>query len=170
MTTLAPRASRSEMMALLSKALSAISPPKASPLISGGTPSVAVDLDDGGVDHGVFHIRLVRDGLEQPLPHIRLHPVAEPRIHADPAAEGGRQIAPGTACARNPKHRLQKQPVILAPAPGIARLAQTQRLHPRPLGVSQNESVHPKLESHPASDENPESKQALAGLRISAGY
>ena len=43
----------------------------------------------------------------------------------------------------------------------IARLAKTKRLHLRPLGVSQNESVHPKLESQPSKDENPESKQTL---------
>jgi hypothetical protein len=36
------------------------------------------------------------------------------------------------------------------------------RLHLRPLGVSQNESFHPKLESQPSSNENPESQQALA--------
>jgi hypothetical protein len=36
------------------------------------------------------------------------------------------------------------------------------RLHLRPLGVSQNESVHPKLESQPSPDENPESQQTLA--------
>jgi hypothetical protein len=30
------------------------------------------------------------------------------------------------------------------------------------LGVSQNESVHPKLESQPSPDENPESQQTLA--------
>jgi hypothetical protein len=29
------------------------------------------------------------------------------------------------------------------------------------LGVSQNESVHPKLESQPSPDENPESQQTL---------
>src|SRR5882757_6711577 len=34
--------------------------------------------------------------------------------------------------------------------------------HLRPLGVSQNESVHLKLESQSSSNENPESKQALA--------
>ncbi|MET4296760.1 hypothetical protein ABIB06_007499, partial [Bradyrhizobium sp. LB8.2] len=32
----------------------------------------------------------------------------------------------------------------------------------RPLGISQNESVHPKLESQPSPDENPESQQTLA--------
>ncbi|MET4296914.1 hypothetical protein ABIB06_007729, partial [Bradyrhizobium sp. LB8.2] len=34
-----------------------------------------------------------------------------------------------------------------------------------PLGVSQNESVHPKLESQPSPDENPESQQTLVDLR-----
>jgi hypothetical protein len=29
---------------------------------------VAVDLDDGGVDHGVFHVGIVGDRVEQPLP------------------------------------------------------------------------------------------------------
>jgi hypothetical protein len=29
------------------------------------------------------------------------------------------------------------------------------------LGVSQNESVHPQLESQPSPDENPESQQTL---------
>ncbi|WP_247342637.1 hypothetical protein, partial [Bradyrhizobium sp. 132] len=45
--------------------------------------------------------------------------------------------------------------------------------HLRPLGVSQNESVHPKLESQPSPDENPESQQTLAhhvrGERMAAG-
>ncbi len=35
------------------------------------------------------------------------------------------------------------------------------------MGVSQNESVHPQLESQPSPDENPESQQTLAG---SAAY
>jgi hypothetical protein len=39
---------------------------------------VAVDLDDGGVDHGVFHIRLVRAGLEKPDENAGLDPVTIP--------------------------------------------------------------------------------------------
>ena len=35
------------------------------------------------------------------------------------------------------------------------------RLHLRPLGVAQNESVHPKLESQSSLNENPESQQTL---------
>ena len=112
MTILAPRSSRSAMMALLSKALSAMKPPKSRPSIAarprrcrsagpaaartgrdcrahrsapgswsscrpwnGRWPgsespfcalSVAVDPDDGGIDHGVLHVRLLRAGLEKP--------------------------------------------------------------------------------------------------------
>jgi len=28
---------------------------------------MAVDLNDGGIHHGVFHVWLVRDGIEQPV-------------------------------------------------------------------------------------------------------
>ena len=72
-----------------------------------------------------------------------------------------RQIPPGAAGSGDPQHGLDKQPVVLPTAAGIARLAKTKRLHLRPLGVSQNESVHPKLESQPSPDENPKSQQTL---------
>jgi hypothetical protein len=130
--------------------------------------SVAVDLDDGGVDYRVFHVGIVGDGIEQSLPDTRLRPVAEAREYAVPVAQRGRQIPPGAAGSGDPQYRLNKSSVVLAAAAGIARLAQTKRLHFRPLGVSQNESVHPKLESQPSPDENPESQQTLArGNRLS---
>jgi hypothetical protein len=44
--------------------------------------SVAVDLDDGGVDHGVFDVRIIRDGFEKPLENVGFDPVAETREHA----------------------------------------------------------------------------------------
>jgi len=43
------------------------------------------------------------------------------------------------------------------------------RLHLRPLGVSQNESLHPTLESQSSTDENPKSQQALARSQVSKG-
>jgi len=140
-------------MALLSKALSAIGAPNANPSINGGRrcrcpgsryethplrhrvsngalsppflrPVRGVDLDDGGVDHGVFHIWFVRDGLEQPPPHIRLHPAAEPRIHAD--KEDGRSPR-NCLCAqsRAPPPRIAGYPCPCAPgSPGLpAKLA-----------------------------------------------
>jgi hypothetical protein len=76
--------------------------------------------------------------------------------------ECARQIAPRTAGASNPQHPLHEQTVVVAAAAGIALFAKTKGLHLRPLGVSQNESVHQKLESQPSSDENPKSQQPLA--------
>ena len=38
------------------------------------------------------------------------------------------------------------------------------------MGVSQNESVHPKLESQPTPDENPESQQALKDHSLSGTW
>jgi hypothetical protein len=34
-----------------------------------------MDFDDGGIDHGVFHVRLVRAGLKQPDENAGLDPV-----------------------------------------------------------------------------------------------
>ena len=73
----------------------------------------------------------------------------------------------GCPCG-NPQHAFDKQPVVIAASAGIPRLAKTKRLHLRPLGVSQNESVHPKLESPTSLDENPESKQTLVGITAPA--
>src|SRR5215218_9504001 len=67
----------------------------------------------------------------------------------------------GTARADNPQHRLDKKPVVLAAAPRITGLAQTTRLHLRPLGVRQHKASHPRRESQPSTDENRESQQAL---------
>ena len=101
---------------------------------------MAVNLDDGGVDHRVFHVRIVRHGVEHPLEHIGLHPVAKAFEDGVPLAEGGRQIAPGATRARNPQDRLQKQSPIAPGAAGIGGLAKTKGLHLRPLGVRQTES------------------------------
>ena len=124
---------------------------------------MAVNLDDGGIDHGVLHVRVVRDGVEQPLEHIGSDRIAETREDTVPLTEGGRQVAPRTARTGNPKHCFDKQPAVVATAPGIARFTQAQRLHLRPLGVAQNKSVHPELESQHTDLENPESLQTLAG-------
>ena len=104
---------------------------------------MAVDFDDGGIDHGVFHVRIIRDGVEQTLENAGFGPVPEARERTVPVPERRRQVAPRAARAGYPKHSLDKQPVVLATAPGIARLAQTQRFHLRPLGVAQYKSVHP---------------------------
>ena len=70
--------------------------------------AVAVDVNDGGVNHCVFHVGIIGDGVEQPLPDTRLRPVAKARESAVPVAERGRQITPGAAGSGDPQHGLDK--------------------------------------------------------------
>src|ERR1700704_2167154 len=78
--------------------------------------SVAVDLDDGGVDHRVLHVRLLRGRIEKPFENIGFYPVSIPLEDAVPRTEQRRQIAPRAAGSRDPQHRLDKAPVILTAA------------------------------------------------------
>jgi len=121
-----------------------------------------MDLDDGGVDHGVFHIWRVRAGLEKPGENVRFDPVAVSLENSVPVAEERWKIAPGTSRPHNPKDRFDKAAVVASATPGVRGLPQAMRLHLRPLGVCQHESIHPKLESQPSLRWNPDSQQTLA--------
>src|SRR6185437_15532963 len=105
--------------------------------------------------------------IENPLKNAGLHPIAIALEHRIPVAERRRQISPWAARARDPKHSFEKQTVVTPCATGVRGLAQTKRLHLRPLSVRQNESVHPKLlselESWTFQSVNPESQQTLVG-------
>ena len=126
---------------------------------------MAVNFDDGRVDHGKLHIRIIRYGIENPLENAGLHPIPVALEHRIPVAERRRQISPWAARARDPKHSFEKQPVVTPCAAGVRGLAQTKRLHLRPLSIRQNESVHSKLlselESRAFQSVNPESQQTL---------
>jgi hypothetical protein len=98
---------------------------------------VAVNLDDGGVDHGVFHVRFVRAGIEKPLEDIGFGPITVPLEHGISLAKESRKIAPGAAGPDDPKHRFDEAAVVISAAPGVRRLAQAMRSHLRPLGVCQ---------------------------------
>ena len=106
---------------------------------------MAVNPDDGGVDHGVFHIRIIRDGVENPFENIGLHPISEPLEHRVPLAERGRKIPPRTARSGNPQHRLKEKTPVSTRSAGVRHLAQTVRFHFRPLGVRQAQAIHDKL-------------------------
>ena len=108
---------------------------------------MAVDFDDGGIDDGVFEVGLIRAGFEKPTKNAGFDPIAVSFEDRVPLAEEGRQIAPWAARTHDPQNRFDKPPIVCPAAPGVRRLAQTVRLHLRPLGVSQHESLHPKLES-----------------------
>jgi hypothetical protein len=99
--------------------------------------SMAVNLDDRGIGHGVLHVRLVRACLEQPLENVGVDPVAVALEHRVPLAEVSRKVAPWAAGPHNPKHRFDEAPVVAPATPGVRRLPQAMRFHLRPLGVCQ---------------------------------
>jgi hypothetical protein len=123
---------------------------------------VTVDLDDRGIDHGIFHVWLIRSGVEKMLENAGFAPIAVTHEHTVPLTELLRKVAPRAACSRDPQHCFNEQPVITPATPRITGFAQTMWFHLRPLGVRQNESIHQKLESHQAFEGNPDSQQTLA--------
>jgi hypothetical protein len=111
--------------------------------------------DDGGVDHHVFVVGIVRQSLEKTLPNAALRPTRETRVRVLPAAEALRQITPRRARAEFPDHRLNKQPVAaIAVAPNVARAARQQILNPRKLVVPQTIAPHRKASQTKASYES----------------
>ena len=77
----------------------------------------------------------------------------------------------GLSRSHDPENGLHEPAVVAPAASGITRFAQTVRFHFGPLGVGQNESVHPEFESQSLTNENPESKQALgSGLTTAIAF
>src|SRR3546814_6074209 len=118
------------------------------------------------VDHGVFHVGLLRAGLENPNENIGFDPITVSLEDGVPVAEGARQVAPRAARAHHPQHRFDEEPVVASAASRVRRLSQAMRFHLRPLGVSQYKSFHPKLESQTSSTWNPKSQQALGAVAL----
>jgi len=129
-----------------------------------------MNLHDSGINHGVFHVRLLRQGIENPLENIGFAPIAKPPECSTPVAEHGWQIAPRTARPDDPKNRPKKQPVIPAAPSGVRRLAQTMRFHLRPLGVGKYKAIHPMCESHLRQNRNPKSPQPQVHFQTIPGH
>jgi hypothetical protein len=97
-----------------------------------------MDPDVRRVDEDVFEIGIIRQGLENALPHALLRPSPEAGIDGEPFAEFLRQITPGRAGSRDPQHRLDKQPVVMCGGAGITNLARQFWRNPVPLLLVQN--------------------------------
>jgi hypothetical protein len=79
---------------------------------------VAVDLDDGGIDHGVLHVGIAGDGVSR----FQIPAFTQSRKRVNTlfqVAERGRQIPPGAAGSGDPQHGLDKKSVVLAATAGI---------------------------------------------------
>src|ERR1019366_6529970 len=62
-----------------------------------GPGAVLVRPDDGGVDHRVFVVWVIRQGLEKTLPNPARRPTRKALVDVLPISEALRQIAPRSA-------------------------------------------------------------------------
>ena len=70
--------------------------------------AVTVHFHGRGIGHGVLHIRLVADGIKEFFARYGLAPVAKALEDGVAFAKFFRPIAPGAACAHDPRHGLCK--------------------------------------------------------------
>lgn len=131
---------------------------------------MAMNPNNGGIDHGVSHIGLVRDRVEHALENIGFYPIAKAFEDGIPVPKRKRQVPPETARPRDPQHSLDEQPGIASCSARVGRLTQAKGLHLLLLRVGQAEPVHGKLlselEPRPTwSRKSPDSQQALERLK-----
>jgi len=102
---------------------------------------MAVDRNNCGIDHGIFHIRIIRDRREYVLENASLGPIIETLEDRIPVAEFLWQVPPGAVRPRLPKDSFKKEPVVAAAAAWIGFLAPAMRLHLLPLPVRQYQPI-----------------------------
>jgi hypothetical protein len=106
---------------------------------------VLVRSDDGGVDHRVFVIWIIGQGLEKTLPNPARGPPRKTPVGVLPVAEALRQIASRSARTEFPDHSLDEQAVAkLAATADRAGTARQKSLNPRKLVVAQSIALHRK--------------------------
>src|SRR2546428_14087171 len=99
--------------------------------------------DDGGVDHRVFVIRIIGQGLEKTLPNPARSPARKALVGVLPVAEALRQISPRRARTEFPDHRLDKRPVSKhSAAANPAGAAGQQTLNPRKTADAPSLRLH----------------------------
>jgi hypothetical protein len=103
---------------------------------------VTVNVDNGGINHRVFHVRIARQCFEYALEDITADPIAQPLKDPIPVAELNWQVAPWTARAGDPQNSFQEHPAIASGSSRIGLLAKAKRRYLRPLGLRENQADH----------------------------
>jgi len=123
-----------------------VNPPRERPIAWFWVPPCAgallMDPDDGAVGDHVCKVRITAQHSEYPVEHTPQRPPAEPLEDRIPIPEVQRQIPPWRANPRDPRHRFQKQAVVLPGSPRIAGLAWDKSGDLVPLRVAERESIH----------------------------
>ena len=105
-----------------------------------------VGSHNGRVDHRVFIVGIIRQGLEKILPNATRGPAGEALVSVAPAAKTLRQIAPWCPHSKFPDHRIDEKTIAqLAVAADRAGPARQQMLDPGELVVSQCMTFHRSL-------------------------
>jgi hypothetical protein len=132
-----------------------------------------VYLDDCGVHHGHFHVRLIAQSTEDTFKNPCTHPISKAPIDGIPIAEPSWQVTPGSAGAGYPENGFQEQARILTSTTRMRFQTQTTRLHLTPLPIRNNKParIHAnllfwKFESQISRPVNPESQQTLERLAL----
>ena len=110
---------------------------------------------DGCIDHGVFIVRIIRQGLEKTLPYTTLGPAGKTCVGVFPSAKTLRQIALWCAGPKLPDHGFDKQPIAaVAIAAHRAKTPRQQHFDPCKLIIPQTISFHRNALTKKASYES----------------
>jgi hypothetical protein len=67
-----------------------------------------VGTDNRGIDHPIFHIRIIGKMGQHPFPYTVITPASKPLVHTGPVPVFVGQEAPLCATAVNPQYRFHK--------------------------------------------------------------
>jgi hypothetical protein len=98
---------------------------------------VLVHPDDGAIDDHVLEVRVVRQGLEDPIEHASLDPSAKALKDRVPVPESLGKVAPRCPDTHNPKNRFDEKPVVRSRAARILNFSWKKRCNPLPLIITQ---------------------------------
>jgi hypothetical protein len=102
-----------------------------------GSGTVLVSTNDGGINHDLLVVRILRQSSEYALPDPRLAPAREPGVHHAEVPETLGQVAPRHACSSSVQHRFYKQAVVYGGDPNVPNTPRQQIFDAFPLVVSQ---------------------------------
>ena len=88
---------------------------------------MGMNLDVAGVDHQPLKVRIVDNRIQQLVPDASIPPAAKAAMGVLPVTVIRRQVPPRSPSTQNPKHRVQKQPVVLGRPSPFCLAAQAKR-------------------------------------------
>jgi hypothetical protein len=84
----------------------------------------------------VLEVRLVRQGLEDPIEHATPGPAAKALKDRVPVPESLGKVAPRRSNTHNPENRFDEQPVVRSRAARIPDFSRKKRRDPLPLIIT----------------------------------